>query len=341
MQFTLGITFTFSGDNALTLAPGAYVVVAANPSAFAARYGSSATVVGPFTGDLDNGGEEITLKAANNATILDFTYSDLWYPTTDGLGRTLVIYDPYAPAAAFSTAANWRASAAVGGSPGASEPNLVPIVNAGADATGVVSGIALTGTATDDSQPNPPRTMTYSWTPLSGPGATTFTPANALATSATFSLPGVYNLRLSVSDSTLTSTDDIVVYAKDTPAAWLARHPGIGALDDDFEKDGRTNFAEFALGLDPSVPDYAAAPITALEAGHLTLTYTRIKPPSSVIYAIEVADTGVVFRAPNPGEVTEQILTDDGVTQSVKATDTVSTAAQPNRFLRLKVSPAP
>ena len=73
----------------------------------------------------------------------------------------------------------------------------------------------------------------------------------------------------------------------------------------------------------------------------LTLTYTRIKPPGAVIYAVEVADAGVSFRPPNIGEVTEQILSDNGVTQSVKVTDTVSTSAQPNRFLRLRVSPAP
>ena len=340
-QFTLGITFAFSGDAALTLAPGGYVILAANPAAFAARYGASATVVGPWAGDLDNGGEQLTLKAANNATILDFTYDDLWYPPTDGLGRTLVIYDPYAAAGAFSTAVNWRASAALGGSPGASEPNLTPLVNAGADTAGVVTGTALTGTATDDSQPNPPRNMTFAWSQFSGPGTTNFTPANTLATSAAFSLPGIYTLRLAVGDSALTGTDDVLVYAKDTPAAWLARHPGIGTLDDDFEKDGRTNFAEFALGLDPSVPDTAAAPITTLEAGHLTLTYTRIKPPSTVLYAIEVADADVLFRAPNIGEVTEQILSDNGVTQTVKVTDTVSTPAQPNRFLRLRVSPAP
>jgi hypothetical protein len=44
---------------------------------------------------------------------------------------------------------------------------------------------------------------------------------------------------------------------------------------------------------------------------------------------------------PNAGEVTEQILADNGLIQTVKVVDTVSTAAQPARFLRLKVSPAP
>ena len=340
-RFTLGIEFAFTGDNAMTLAPGAYVVVAANPSAFAARNGVGATVVGPFTGDLDNSGEQITIKAANNATILDFTYSDSWYPATDGSGRTLVIYNPYAAPAAFSTAANWRASAVSKGSPGASEPNLPPTVNIAASVSGLVSGVNLTATTTDDSQPSPPLALTFSWSQTGGPGTATFATPDAAATAATFSLPGIYALRLTANDSLLSAFGDVSVFAKDTPAAWLARHPGIGTLDDDFDRDGWNNFIEFSLGLDPGTPDVSGGPVAVLENGHLTITYTRIKPPSAVTYAIEVADDITTFRAPNPGEVTEEILADSGLTQTVKAVDSVSTSGPPARFLRLKVSPAP
>jgi hypothetical protein len=69
-----------------------------------------------------------------------------------------------------------------------------------------------------------------------------------------------------------------------------------------------------------------------VEGGYLTLTYSRIKPPSTVLYAIEVADAPGAFRAPNPGEINEVILFDTGITQTVKAVDTVSSASQPNRF---------
>ena len=340
-KFTTGITFSFTGDNALTLAPAAYVIVAANPAAYAARYAAGATVVGPFTGDLDNAGEQLVLKAANNATILDFTYDDAWYPQTDGNGRTLVVYDPYAAPAAFNTAGNWRASFANKGSPGATEPNLPPTVNAGATISGLVSGVNLAAIATDDSQPAPPRALTFSWSQTGGPGTAAFTPPDATATSATFSLPGVYVLRLTANDSLLSAFSDVSVFAKDTPAAWLLRHPGIGTLNDDFDLDGANNFVEFSLGLDPNTPDVNTGPVAVLENGHLTLTYTRIKPPSAVAYAIEVADDITAFRAPNPGEVTEEILADNGLTQTVKAVDTVSTSGPPARFLRLKVSPVP
>ena len=340
-QFTFGIIFSFTGDAAMTLAPDAHVVVAANPSAFAARNGAGATVVGPFLGDLDNSGEQITLKAATNATILDFTYDDAWYPTTDGGGRTLVIYDPYGAPATFRTAQNWRASAASKGSPGAAEPNLAPTAFAGADVSGLVSGVSLAGTVTDDSQPNPPRAVTVSWSQNGGPGAVAFTPPDAASTSATFPLPGIYVLRFTANDTLLSAFSDVLVFAKDTPTAWLARHPGIGTLNDDFDHDGWNNFAEFGLGLDPNIPDVGSGPVAVLENGHLTITYSRIKPASAVIYTIEVADNITAFRPPNPGEVTEEILADSGITQTVKAVDSVSTSGPPSRFMRLKVSATP
>ena len=111
-HFTLGISFTFNGENAISLAPGEHAIIAANPQAFAVRYGAIPHVVGPFLGDLDNSGERLVLVAATNESILDFTYDDAWYPATDGTGPTLVVYDQTAPEATYSTANNWRLSAA-------------------------------------------------------------------------------------------------------------------------------------------------------------------------------------------------------------------------------------
>ncbi len=340
-QFTTGVLFTFTGEQAITVAPGAFVIVAANPSAFAARYGSSATVVGPFKGDLSDGGEQIVLKSASGATILDFTYDDAWYQPTDGSGYTLALYDPLAGNGAFSTSSNWRQSSVMGGSPAANEPNAAPTANAGADVSGNVTGIALAGSATDDRQPAPPNALTYAWSLQSGPGTATFTPSGTATTNASFSVPGIYFVRLTVSDSILSHSDTAMVYAKDTPDAWLARHPGIGTLNDDFDGDGYLNFGEFALGLNPSLPDASAALVSLMEGGHLTLSYTRIKPPAAVVYSVEVADALGSFRAPNVGEVSEQILSDSGLVQAVKVTDSVVAAGQAGRYLRLKITPAP
>ena len=337
VQVTLGVTFTFTNDVALTLQPGQFVVISANPSALAARYGAVANVVGPFTGDLDNGGEQITIKSASNVTIADFTYDDLWHPTTDGGGKTLAIYNPTAPAPAFSTAANWRASAAVGGSPGADEPNLAPVANAGPDLIGYLPSIGIAGAIDDDTQPA--ALLTLAWSQLSGPGTAAFAPANTAATTASFDLPGVYALRLTASDSALSTPDDVSVTMRDTPGAWLLRHPGIGTLNDDPDGDGRTNWYEWTLSLDPSSGAGADGIVVALENDHLTLTYTRQKSSPFVSYTVQVTGDLSAWADPLPGDVTEAILSDDGIVQTVKATDNASGGA--SRFIRLKLTPLP
>jgi hypothetical protein len=101
------------------------------------------------------------------------------------------------------------ATLVVSGSP---PPNQSPIVNAGSDQTITLPSDAnLSGTATDDGLPNPPAVLTTTWSQVSGPGSVTFGNANSLTTTASFSLAGVYVLRLTASDSVLTSTDDLTV----------------------------------------------------------------------------------------------------------------------------------
>ncbi len=89
--------------------------------------------------------------------------------------------------------------------------NFAPVVNAGADQqlASIAVMATLQGTATDDGQPN--GTLTVAWSKVSGPGTVTFSAPNNLMTSATFSAPGDYILRLTASDSVLTSSDDLVL----------------------------------------------------------------------------------------------------------------------------------
>ena len=100
--------------------------------------------------------------------------------------------------------------------------NRAPSVNAGADRTITLpANTTLAGTATDDGLPSPPSQMTTTWSRLSGPGTVTFANANALTTTATFSAAGTYVLRLTASDSVLTSTDDVSVVVNATTANGL------------------------------------------------------------------------------------------------------------------------
>ena len=122
VQITGAIGFTFPDAS---LAPGAFVVVARNPAAFASRYGGGITVLGPYTNKLDNGGGQILLLDAVNQTVQDFTYDDAWHLATDGDGPSLVKLQPATAApATWSQAAGWRASTSAnpGGSPGAADP---------------------------------------------------------------------------------------------------------------------------------------------------------------------------------------------------------------------------
>src|SRR6266850_2168678 len=87
--------------------------------------------------------------------------------------------------------------------------NQAPVVNAGPDLTITLPNTAtLNGTVTDDGLPTPP-TLTITWSKVNGPGTVTFSTPNAASTTATFSQAGMYALRLTASDTQLTSTDDV------------------------------------------------------------------------------------------------------------------------------------
>lgn len=101
------------------LRPGERLVLAADPAALAARY-RGVRVAAAYDGRLANGGERIRVVDAVGGVLLDVAYDDegAWPLAPDGLGFSLVLddlaADPRDPEA-------WRASAAVGGSPGAAD----------------------------------------------------------------------------------------------------------------------------------------------------------------------------------------------------------------------------
>jgi hypothetical protein len=70
---------------------------------------------------------------------------------------------------------------------------------------------ALSGTTTDDGLPNQPGALTRTWTKVSGPGTVTFANASAASTTATFSTSGTYDLRLTASDSVLSTSDEVLI----------------------------------------------------------------------------------------------------------------------------------
>ena len=90
--------------------------------------------------------------------------------------------------------------------------NNPPVVNAGSDQTITLPANAnLNGTVTDDGLPNPPATVTTTWTKQSGPGTVTFGNASLVDTTASFSVAGTYVLRLTANDSVLSSYDEVTI----------------------------------------------------------------------------------------------------------------------------------
>lgn len=122
-RFTSGISFTFGN---YTLSAGARVLVVRNPAAFESRYGAGKPIAGTFTGALNDGGERVKLLGRFGETVHDFTYSDGWYPQTDGQGWSLTAVDPAAAPIAWTTKSGWRASEPFNGTPGAADIGLRP-----------------------------------------------------------------------------------------------------------------------------------------------------------------------------------------------------------------------
>ncbi|MES2466412.1 MAG: CotH kinase family protein [Verrucomicrobiota bacterium] len=246
-SFTSGIGFDFNEAASRSLGAGESIVLASNPQAFAARYGASLAVSGPWSGDLANSSETLTLISSSNEVIFSMTYLDSWAPSTDGGGFTLVLSDLRAPE--YDVPAAWAPSGQTGGSPG-----------------------------------------------------------------------------------TLSAANPVL-----TPAEWLAQNPQLGILTGDFDGDGRSNFLEFALNMDAFVADLETAPIVSVENDRLVLTYTRRTSGAGIIYGVEVSNDLSTFRTPAAGELAETIVSEDGLFQTVRVTDTITRGSQPQRFLRLAV----
>jgi PKD repeat protein len=117
--------------------------------------------------------------------------------------------------------------------------NQAPVVNAGSNQTITLPATAsLSGTVTDDGLPNPPATVTVTWSKTSGPGTVTFANPAAKVTTATFSAAGTYVLKLSASDSALTASASITVTvnaAGTGPCTGLCTSPTIFTINGSYQ----------------------------------------------------------------------------------------------------------
>ena len=119
------------------------------------------------------------------------------------------------------------------------ELNAPPVVFAGDDLTLNDGEVAsLSGTVSDDGIPGGP--ITTQWTVVSGPGTVSFGDASALATTASFSDPGFYTLRLTADDGQATAFDDIGVSVAGSGGEFSFETRVIGGSDDAEERENGT-----------------------------------------------------------------------------------------------------
>jgi len=96
------------------------------------------------------------------------------------------------------------------------ENNESPVITLGVPGSISVpagAGLRITASISDDGLPDPPATLSHSWSVVTSPAGASvlFDDAGQLSTGATFSATGNYLLRLTVSDGQLQSTADVAV----------------------------------------------------------------------------------------------------------------------------------
>jgi autotransporter-associated beta strand protein len=128
VNFSNGIKFKFPAGS--TIAPLQDLVVVSNLDAFHMRYPDvgNALIAGQYGKQLGNAGETVELDAPDGSLIQQFTFSNTWYPQTDGGGFSLVVRNPLQATSvtAAPDGSGWQASAGPNGSPGADEGAILP-----------------------------------------------------------------------------------------------------------------------------------------------------------------------------------------------------------------------
>ena len=119
-----GVTFRFAEQ---TISPGEHRVIVSNVDAFIERYGNGVDLangndgadgpVGQFGGNLEVGGETLTLIDADGVTIHQFDYGRVLntIPRAAGRGSSLEVVDPTQK---YGDTGNWQSSSDYGGNPG-------------------------------------------------------------------------------------------------------------------------------------------------------------------------------------------------------------------------------
>ncbi|HEX7155000.1 MAG TPA: PKD domain-containing protein [Thermoanaerobaculia bacterium] len=187
--------------------------------------------------------------------------------------------------------------------------NQPPVVNAGDDQFLVFPAAAtLNGTATDDGWPAG-STLTTAWAQVSGPGSVTFADGSKPATTATFSVAGVYVLRLTASDGRASASDDVTLIVDPENAA-----PVVSAgVDQTIELPNRAT-------LTGSVTDDGWP-----RGSTLTSTWSQVSGPGTASFA-DATKPGTIASFSTPGTYVLRLTGSDG---TLSASDDVTITVDP------------
>jgi subtilisin family serine protease/methionine-rich copper-binding protein CopC len=222
--------------------------------------------------------------------------------------------------------------------------NVGASVNAGADATiNSEASTALDATVTDDGRPAP---LAVAWSKVSGPGTVTFGSDTAIDTTATFSEPGDYVLRLTANDGWVKTFDEVSVIVRSTATpgdAWrealfgTTENSGVAADSADPDGDGMVNLLERALGSDPNSRSSADLPVSSREIvdgdEFLALTIQKSPDATDVTFIVEVSADLATW---NSGSGHTTII--ENTSTMLKVRDNTPMRSAAKRFIRLRVT---
>lgn len=152
-EFSRGVDFVFPAGTLIE--PGEYLVLSPDPAAAAARYGLQ-RVLGPYLGQLDNGGEILELVNSQEQMISRVHYEDTtpWPGRPDGRGPSLEFTGVDN---SNDLPRNWKPSKFLGGTPGAvNSRRVLPARLVQGGSRSVVSSRGLWRTFAGRSNPSDP-----------------------------------------------------------------------------------------------------------------------------------------------------------------------------------------
>ena len=187
-----------------------------------------------------------------------------------------------------------------GGTPG----NQAPTVDAGSDqSVNVNERLALSGTASDDGLPNPPGTLSYTWSQLSGPGTAAVDNVHALSTQVRFDQAGNYELQLEADDGEKQANDSLQVTVLSVNNN---QPPQVDAGDDISDAVVNESVALSGSASDDGIP---------ANPGQLTLSWSMRNGPGQVQFAdASSAQTTATFSV--AGSYVLRLNADDGELQA-------------------------